>query len=93
VPFPLRGTVCGLPPALSVTVNIPERAPKAVGENVTLILQLAPAASVAGLMGHAEAPVLVSAKSPEAAIVLIVKAAVPVFVNVTTCAALVVVSP
>ena len=62
VPFPVRLTVCGLPPALSVTVKVPVRAPATVGVNVTLIVQLAPAASVAG---QAVVPVLVSAKSPE----------------------------
>ena len=45
-----------------------------------------------GLIGQAPVPVLVSAKSPEAAIVLIVKAPAPVLVNVTGFAALVVVS-
>ena len=63
-----------------------------MGANVTLIVQFAPAASVAGPMGQALAPVLVSAKSPEAVIELIVKAAVPVFVSVTVWAALVVFS-
>jgi hypothetical protein len=77
---------------LSVTVSVPARAPKTVGVKVTLIMQFAPAASVAGLIGQAVAPVLVAAKSPEAAIVLIVRAAVPVFVNVTVCAVLVVLS-
>src|SRR5947208_481386 len=39
--------------------------------------QLAPAAKVAGLVGQAFAPVLVAAKSPEAAKEVIVKAAGP----------------
>ena len=91
-PVPVKGTVCGLPPALSVIVRFPERAPTAVGANVTLMLQFAPAARVAGLIGHAVPPVLVSAKSPEAAIELTVKAPAPVLVRVTGCAALVVVS-
>jgi len=87
-PVPASGAVWGLPPALSVTVNVPVRAPTAVGANVTLIVQFALAASVAG-----NAPQLfVSAKSPEAAIVFIVRAAVPVFVSVTVFAALVVLS-
>src|SRR4029077_16070743 len=47
---------------------------------------------VAGLIGQALAPVLVAAKSPEAAIELRVSAALPVFVSVTVCAALVVFS-
>src|SRR5213082_2516064 len=92
VPFPLSATVCGLPPALSVTDSVPVRAPEVVGVKVTLIEQLAPAAKVAGLVGQAFAPVLVAAKSPEAAKELIVKAAVPVLVNVTVIGALVVAS-
>src|SRR5437868_2837934 len=54
--------------------------------------QLAPAAKVAGLVGEAVAPVLVAAKSPEAANELMVKAAVPVFVSVIVIGALVVAS-
>jgi hypothetical protein len=43
-PVPLKATVCGLPVALSVTLTAALRVPLAVGLNVTLILQLAPAA-------------------------------------------------
>jgi hypothetical protein len=71
-------------------VKVPARAPVAVGVNVTLITQFAPAASVAGLIGQAVAPVLVCAKSPDAAKEMIVRGPVPVFVSVTVCAALVV---
>lgn len=46
VPVPLSGTCCGLPIALSVMLRAALRAPLAVGLNVTLIVQLAPAASV-----------------------------------------------
>src|SRR5437588_737715 len=84
--------ICGLPPALSATDSVPVRAPEAVGVKVTLIVQFPPAARVAGLVGQALAPVLVAAKSPEAANELIVKAAVPVFVSVTVIGALVVAS-
>jgi hypothetical protein len=90
VPVPVSVTVCGLPAALSVMVKVPARAPVAVGVNVTLITQFAPAASVAGLIGQAVAPVLVCAKSPDAAKEMIVRGPVPVFVSVTVCAALVV---
>src|SRR5207249_8693686 len=83
---------CGLPPALSATDSVPVRAPKAVGVKVTLMVQFARAAKVAWLVGQALAPVLVAAKSPEAANELIVKAAVPVFVSVTVIGALVVAS-
>src|SRR5438105_3181398 len=88
LPSPVSGIVCGLPPASSVTDSVPVRAPKAVGVKVTLIVQLAPAAKVAGLVRQALAPVLVAAKSPEAAKELIVKAAVPVLVSVTVTGAL-----
>src|SRR5207247_922386 len=75
--------ICGLPPALSASDSVPVRAPEAVGVKVTLMVQFAPAAKVAGLVGQALAPVLVAAKSPEGANELIVKAAAPVFVSVT----------
>src|SRR5436853_172177 len=92
VPFPLSVMICGLPPALSASDSVPVRAPEAVGVKVTLMVQFAPAAKVAGLVGQALAPVLVAAKSPEAANELIVKAAVPVFVSVTVIGVLVVAS-
>jgi len=86
-PVPVSGTVCGLPVALSPTETAALRAPVAVGLNVTLIVQFAFAASDAG---HA----FVSAKSPGFAPVSvtpeIVSAAVPEFVSVIVCAALVV---
>src|SRR2546429_9516710 len=56
------------------------------------MVQFAPAVKVGGLVVQALAPVLVAAKSPEAANELIVKAAVPVFVSVTVIGALVVAS-
>src|SRR5256712_666884 len=57
VPVPVRLTMCGLPAALSVMVIAPVRVPVAVGVKVTLMVQLAPAAT--------EVPqVLVCAKSP-----------------------------
>jgi hypothetical protein len=45
VPLPARLTLWGLPEALSVMLRVPLRVPVAVGLNVTLIVQLAPAAS------------------------------------------------
>ena len=45
VPTPLSVTFCGLPAALSVMLNAAVRVPDAVGLNLTLILQLAPAAN------------------------------------------------
>src|SRR5436853_612123 len=53
------------------------------------MVQFAPAAKVAGLVGQALAPVLVAAKSLEAANELIVKAAAPAVVSVTVIGALV----
>jgi len=82
VPFPVNGAVWGLPPASSVIVSVPGRVPNAVGVNVTLIMQFAPAAKLApqGL--------LEMAKSPEIVIELIVRTALPVLVSVTVFAAL-----
>jgi hypothetical protein len=90
LPVPVRETLCGLPAALSVTVTLAVRVPIAVGLNVTLIVQLAPAARVLGLMGQ----VVLCAKSPALVpvipILLMVSAAVPLFVSVTVFGALVV---
>ena len=44
-PVPLSATVCGLPAALSLMLRDAVRVPDAVGLNVTLMLQLALAAS------------------------------------------------
>lgn len=43
IPVPVRGTVCGLPLALSVTVSVPGSTPTADGVNVTPMLHAAPA--------------------------------------------------
>src|SRR5947199_385889 len=77
---------------LSVRDNVPGLPSGSVGVKVTLMVQFAPAGKVAGLVGQALAPVLVAAKSLEAANELIVKAAAPVFVSVTVIGALVVAS-
>src|SRR5437764_9329605 len=86
VPLPLRATVCGLPLALSVMLTLALRVPVAVGVKVTLMVQEALAARVLGLMGQ----VLVWAKSallvPLKPILLMVRAALPLLVNVTVCA-------
>jgi len=84
---PESATSCGLPGALSVTLKDALRAPVAVGLNVTLKVQLAPAAK--------EAPQVCVCKKfpalvPVIAIELIVSAAVPTLVRVTVLAALVV---
>jgi len=44
-PVPVRLTICGLPAALSEMLTNAVRVPVAVGVNVTLIVQLPPAAS------------------------------------------------
>jgi hypothetical protein len=80
---PLRATVCGDPPALSVTVSVPVREPATVGVKVTAMVQLAPGATLVPQL-------LVWAKSPEAAIEVSVRATCPEFVRVTTWAAVVV---
>ena len=51
-PVPLSVTVCGLLFAESVNDSAPERAPVALGLKVTEAVQLAPAASVDGLIGQ-----------------------------------------
>jgi hypothetical protein len=52
VPVPLSVTICGLESPLSTIVRLPVRDPIALGMKDTEIVQLAPAASVAGLMGQ-----------------------------------------
>jgi hypothetical protein len=85
VPVPLRATVCGLPVASSTTESDALRAPAAVGPKVTEIVQLAPAASVLGARGHAfvweKSPAFVPSMPTD----VIVKAAIPEFVSVTSC--------
>jgi hypothetical protein len=82
-PVPLRETRCGLPDPLLVMVKVPVRKPAAAGVKVTVIMQLAPAASVA-------AQLELRAKLPEMAIALIVRPASPVLESVTVRAELVV---
>ena len=79
VPVPERVTVWGLPLALSVMLTEAVRLPLAEGLNVTLIVQLLPAAT--------ELPqVLVCAKSlalvPVRARLVMLKAALPVLLRV-----------
>jgi hypothetical protein len=82
-PVPVKATICGLPPALSVSVSDPERVPVFCGVNTTAMLQEAPAAS--------DVPQLfVTAKSPRAPILVTANADVPLLVRVTLCGALLV---
>ena len=83
LPVPVKGRVCGLPVALSVNVIVPLTVPAAVGEKVTLTVQLAPCATL-------PLQVLVSANWALAAMELSVRVPVPPLVNVTVWAALVV---
>jgi hypothetical protein len=82
-PAPVSATVWGLDDALSVIVTDPVRTLAAVGLNVTVTVQLAPAAT--------EPPhELVWAKSPDAVMLVIASAAPPLLVSVNVCGALVV---
>ena len=80
VPLPERLTACGLPMALSVMLIDALRPPAAAGLKVTLMTQLAPAATL-------DPQLLVWVKSPgfvpETAMLLTVKAALPVLLRVT----------
>ena len=80
VPVPVRLTVWGLPVALSVRVTAAVRDPLAAGVKVTLIVQLAPAATLAPqLLDWAKSLALV----PVTARLVRVKAALPVLLRVT----------
>ena len=76
MPIPERLTVWVAGLALSTTVIAPVRVPVAVGENVTLIPQEAPAARL-------DPQLLVCEKSPLEAMLVIVRVAPPVFVSAT----------
>src|SRR6266404_9505581 len=82
-PVPVMFTVCGLPEALSVRVSTPVRDPVAEGLKVTLRAQLAPVPRLVPQL-------FVWAKSPLAAILEMLRAALPLFVRVTARAELVV---
>jgi hypothetical protein len=74
VPVPVRVIDCGLPLAVSVIVTVPLRTPLAVGWNLTLMIHSAATAK--------ELPqVLLCAKSPLAAMLVILNAAVPSFLS------------
>ena len=81
-PVPFSAITCGVLPALSAMLTEPTELPAAVGEKVTLMVQIPPAIR--------DAPqVLVCAKGAVAAIEVRVRVAVPLLVSVTVCAALV----
>ena len=79
-PVPLRLAVWGLPAALSLTVRVAVRVPVAVGVNVTLIVQLPPAATLdPQLLVWAKSPLLV----PVMVMPLMLSAVLPGFESVT----------
>ncbi len=90
IPVPLRATLWGLPPALSVMFRLALRLPVALGVKEALRAQLAPAASVLGLSGQ----LLVELKSAELVPLRVtlpmVSGAFPLLVRVTDCDPLVV---
>jgi len=87
VPVPVSGTLCGLPAALSVTLTFADRAPVAVGRNVTLIVQLLEGATLGvQLFVCVKSPLLV----PAIATLETFSVPEPVFVRVTGVAALLV---
>lgn len=87
VPMPLSVIVRGLPLALSVMVMVAERMPGAEGRNVIVIVQLAPAFTLAPQLSvRVKSP----AFAPLTVILVIVSVVPPLFVSVTVCAALVV---
>jgi hypothetical protein len=86
-PVPAKATCCGLVGSESAIRRVADRDPDAEGENVTLIVQLEPAASVVP-------QVVVSLKSaalvPVSEMEIPVNDVVPILLTVTTLAALVV---
>lgn len=80
-PVPAKPTVCGLPGASSIMVSVPSRAPPAVGLNVTLIEQLAPAATLLP-------QVFDCIKSLLAEMLVMANGSLPVLVSWTGCEAL-----
>jgi hypothetical protein len=87
IPMPLKARVCGLPAALSETLNPALRNPDLEGLNVTLIVQLAPAANeVPQVWVWEKFPALV----PVIAMPVMLKLVVPMLVSVTVFAGLVV---
>jgi len=79
-PMPDKATVCGLPAsgASSAIDKVPVRVPEAVGVNVTLMVQFAPAAKEPGQL-------LVCAKSPPVEMDEILSETLPLLVRVTDC--------
>ena len=83
MPVPLKLTLCGLLVALLVMVIAPVRVPASVGVKVTLMLHEPPTPKPAPQL-------FVEAKSPLAVMLVKLRPALPLFVNVTSCAVLLV---
>ena len=86
VPVPVRGTIWGLPMALSVIDTLAVRPPAAVGLKTSEIMQFAPAARVAGFMGQVDVSGKSAVLDPVITMLAIVNAALPVLVSVMNCA-------
>src|SRR5580693_9519655 len=85
VPVPLRLADCGLPLPLSVIVIAAESRLAANGVNVTLIVQKAFTAIVAGLTGQLLVCTKLLAFVPVTAMLLIASGLGPLFVTVIAC--------
>ena len=92
VPVPTRLRLCGVPGASSATVTEAVRLPVAAGVKITLMVQLAFAANVALVAGQLffceKSPLFV----PPIPMLEIVSGALPVFVRLTNCVELLVVT-
>jgi len=87
-PVPVRGIICGLVGALSVTTTeaVKGVAEAELGVNVTVIVQLAPANTVPPAYGHGLEPLVnvkLFALTPITAIREMVKVAFPVLIRLT----------
>ncbi len=90
-PVPLSGTSCGLPTALSLNLRFEVRVPAALGRKLTLTVQELPGANPAPPIGQFWlATMKLLAFPPLAEMLLMIRGAVPLFVIVTVCGALVV---
>ena len=87
VPVPVRGTLCGLLGALSVSTNAAVRVPACLGANVIDMLQLVPTASVSP---EHPSPTTVKSSVFGTAALLMKSEEVPEFVTVISWGALVV---
>jgi len=86
-PVPVSAMVCGEPLALSAMLRLAEKVPAADGANVTAMLQLEPEANT---VPQVFVWLKLLAFVPEKPMELMASAAVPLLVNVTLWAALVV---